>query len=362
MSKIRKTIKISKIVIMAIGLITIIVVVQSVFKRGDATPQASSGASENAVLASEGRTNVSRLMIAHRGASGYIAEHTFEAKAYAHALGADYLEQDVVLTKDNVPIVLHDIYVDDVTNVEQIFPGRIRRDGRYYAIDFTWAELQNLNVHERTDSNGKQVFPGRFPNQYPLFKLHTLEEEILFIKGMNKATGRNVGIYPEIKQPEFHESEGKDITAVVVEMLKMYQYDLQTDMIYLQSFNLESLERAKNEFGYDGKLIFLIEGGKAGAEFTTEKAVAKYATLVQGVGPSISTLINYNKETGTVEVSDFAKYLKANNLEIHPWTVRADSLPEWANSVEHLQDVLFNQVGVTGVFTDFVDISLKYTN
>src|ERR1700742_3652085 len=82
------------------------------------------------------------VVIAHRGASAYLPEHTLPAKALAFGMGADYLEQDVVLTKDHVPIVLHDIQLDEVTDVAAKFPGRARDDGRYYAIDFSLDEIR----------------------------------------------------------------------------------------------------------------------------------------------------------------------------------------------------------------------------
>ncbi len=361
MSKLRTTWKIGKLILIAVGALAIVLAAMTLTKK-DNSEASTPKLTQNNQGDNYARLNNSRLIIAHRGASGYLPEHTFEAKVYAHALGADYIEQDVVLTKDNVPIVLHDIYIDDVTNVAEVFPGRMRRDGRFYAIDFTWAEIKNLRAHERTNANGEQVFPNRFPHQYAIFTLNTLEDEILLIKGLNKATGRNVGIYPEMKQPEFHASEGKSVVAVVVEMLKLYQYDLKRDKIYLQSFDLQSLKDARDEYGYQGKMIFLIEDGEESENLRTENAVAKYAKTVDGIGADINTLVVYDKENNTVTVSDFAKYLKANNLEIHSWTVRADALPEWADSVEQLQDILFNQVGVTGVFTDFPDISLKYAN
>ena len=91
------------------------------------------------------------IVIAHRGASGYLPEHTLAAKAVAHAQGADFIEQDVVLTRDDQPIVLHDVHLDTVTDVAQVFPGRKRGDGRYYAIDFTLEEIQRLRVTERVD-------------------------------------------------------------------------------------------------------------------------------------------------------------------------------------------------------------------
>src|SRR5688572_14236575 len=84
------------------------------------------------------------IVIAHRGASGYLPEHTREAKTLAYGMGADFLEQDVVLTRDDVPIVLHDVHLDTVTNVAAQFPGRARDDERFYAIDFTLAEIRSL--------------------------------------------------------------------------------------------------------------------------------------------------------------------------------------------------------------------------
>ena len=96
-----------------------------------------------------------KIVIAHRGASGYLPEHTLAAKAAAHAMGADYLEQDVVLSKDGVPMVLHDIQIDTVTDVAQVFPDRARADGRFYAIDFTLDELKALTVMERADERGR---------------------------------------------------------------------------------------------------------------------------------------------------------------------------------------------------------------
>ena len=105
----------------------------------------------------------SPIVIAHRGASGYLPEHTLVAKAYAHAAGADYLEQDVVLTRDNVPVVFHDLVLEEVTDAASQFPDRCRDDGHWYVIDLDFAELQTLRVHERvTPANGTAVYPGRF--------------------------------------------------------------------------------------------------------------------------------------------------------------------------------------------------------
>ncbi|HBY9780905.1 TPA: glycerophosphodiester phosphodiesterase, partial [Klebsiella pneumoniae] len=152
-------------------------------------------------------TAADKMVIAHRGASGYLPEHTLPAKAMAYAQGADYLEQDLVMTKDDRLVVLHDHYLDRVTDVAQRFPQRARKDGRFYAIDFTLDEIKSLKFTEGFEpKNGKnvQTYPGRFPMGKSDFRIHTFEEEIEFVQGLNHSTGKNIGIYPEIKAPWFH--------------------------------------------------------------------------------------------------------------------------------------------------------------
>ena len=122
-----------------------------------------------------------KIVIAHRGASGYLPEHTLESKALAFAQQADYLEQDLAMSKDGRLIVIHDHFLDGLTDVAKKFPNRKRTDGRYYVIDFTWAELQTLEMTENfTTKDGIQeaVYPNRFPLWKSDFKLHTFEDEI----------------------------------------------------------------------------------------------------------------------------------------------------------------------------------------
>ena len=128
------------------------------------------------------------IVIAHRGAAGYLPEHTLVAKDYAYATGADYLEQDVILTRDDVPVVFHDLILDEVTDVASRFAGRSRSDGHWYVIDFDFEELQALRIHERTNpSTGALVYPGRFPEHLNL-RIHSLDEELALIRGLNQST------------------------------------------------------------------------------------------------------------------------------------------------------------------------------
>ena len=122
-----------------------------------------------------------KIVIAHRGASGYLPEHTLAAKSMAYAMGATYIEQDVVMTKDDVLIVLHDITLDRTTDVSEKFPDRSRGDGRFYAIDFTLKEIRSLSATEGFRIQGGEKVQGyknRFLMNTSSFGVPTLEEEL----------------------------------------------------------------------------------------------------------------------------------------------------------------------------------------
>ena len=139
------------------------------------------------------------IVIAHRGASGYLPEHTLAAKAMAHAMGADFIEQDVVLTRDGVPIVLHDIHLDYTTDVATRFPDYQRSDGHFYAIDLMLAQIRQLQAHERVqinpDGSREAVYPSRYPLQMGILRVPTLAEEIDLIAGMDRSRGKQKSRY-----------------------------------------------------------------------------------------------------------------------------------------------------------------------
>ncbi len=135
-----------------------------------------------------------KLVIAHRGASGYLPEHTLESKALAFGQQADYLEQDLAMTKDNRLIVIHDHFLDGLTDVAKKFPDRKRADGRYYVIDFTLDEIKSLEMTENfevKDGKQAQVYPNRFPMWQSHFTIHTLEEELEFIQGLENRPAKS---------------------------------------------------------------------------------------------------------------------------------------------------------------------------
>ena len=302
------------------------------------------------------------IVIAHRGASGYLPEHTLEAKAMAHAMGADFIEQDVVLSKDNVPVVLHDIHLDTVTNVKEVFPDRAREDGRFYAIDFTIDEIKRLRVNERVDlKTGKPVYPQRFPVGQAQFEVPSLAEEIELIQGLNKSRGRDVGIYPEIKSPAWHRREGKDISRIVLAVLDRYGYRTKSDNIYLQCFDATETRRIRSDLKCQLRLVQLI-GENSWKASTTDfdklrtadgmQAVAEYA---DGIGPALNHVIRGRTSAGELEVTDLVQLAHAQGLQVHPFTFRADSLPEYADSFQALVEAFASQAKIDGLFTDFPD-------
>ena len=300
------------------------------------------------------KSNTKKTVIAHRGASGYLPEHTMESKAMAYAMKPDYIEQDIVLSKDNVPIIIHDIYLDDVTNVLEVYPKRVRNDDRFYVIDFTYNELLQLNVTERFDQkSNKMVFPKRFPAGKSHFRLHSLQDEIEMIQGLNKSTGNSIGIYPEIKDPEFHRKNGKDISKIVIDILSNYGYKTKSDNCILQCFDAKELKRMRMELKSNLFLTQLIEFPK------DEKLLLDYATYADAIGPWIKQLIKGFDENGQIIYSDLVNDAHRLGLQVHAYTFRADQL-ENIPTFEKLLEIGFIGAGIDGAFTDHPDKVVEF--
>lgn len=308
------------------------------------------------------------LVIAHRGASGYLPEHTLEAKVLAHAQGADLLEQDVVLTKDDVPVVMHDIHLETISDVATRFPERKRDDGHYYTLDFTLAEIKQLHAHERVNpKTGQAVFPNRFPVGWSSFQIPTLEEELQLIQGLNKTTGRVAGIYPEIKQPAWHRQQGHDISKIVLPILRRYGYATKQDPCWIQCFEVDEVKRIRTELDWQGNLLLLLGAGKRNRDGTwtersfTPAGLADLATFADGIGPSLGAIVSGTSSTNR-QTTDLVTNAHAAKLVVHPYTLRADELPKFANSMDDALAVLFTEAGIDGLFTDFPDVAVKWLN
>jgi glycerophosphoryl diester phosphodiesterase len=285
------------------------------------------------------------IVIAHRGASGYLPEHTLEAYAMAYALGADFIEPDLVMTKDGVLIDVHDIYLEDVTNVEEVFPDRRAPDGHWYAADFTLAEIKQLRVHERCRPDGTPYFSGRFPVGASKFEIPTLEEVIQLVQGLNKSTGRNVGIYPELKSPSWNAARGLPMEKALLDVLYRYGYHGPNAKVFIQCFEADTLKKLRFELGTDLPLIMLIYK----PEQATEQALDEYAKFANGIGPA-KELIEANPS--------LVEWAHQRGLVVHPWTFRKDQLPKKYPTLQQELAYFFTVYRVDGVFTDFTDIAV----
>jgi len=306
------------------------------------------------------------IVIAHRGASGYLPEHTLASKALAHAMGADFIEQDVVLSRDGTAIVLHDIHLESTTDVAQRFPTRARDDGRFYAADFTLEEIRQLCVHERShrDANGTEtaIYQDRFPLQSGRFRIPTLAEEIDLIAGLDRSRGRSTGLYIELKAPNWHLAQGLDPAEAVLAVLEEKHYADRPQQVFLQCFDDMTLRRLQRDLKTPLPLIQLI-GENAWAEdsevdydyLQTPQGLDYIASYAQGIGPWLMQIYRGRSATGEAQITALVEQAQARHLKVHPYTFRRDELPAGIDSFEELLDIFLLQAGIDGLFTDFPD-------
>ncbi|HPO14429.1 MAG TPA: glycerophosphodiester phosphodiesterase [Candidatus Hydrogenedentes bacterium] len=284
------------------------------------------------------------IVIAHRGASGYLPEHTLEAYAMAYAMGADYVEQDIVLTKDSHFVCLHDIYLEPTTDVEERFPDRKRADGRWYAADFTLAEIKTLNAHER--------LPNRFPvGGAPHFEVPTFEEAIELVQGLNKTTGRDIGIYPELKAPTWHIAQKLPMEKAFLDIVERYGYKGPDAKIFVQCFEPMTLQKLRNDMGCTLPMILLISDDKVEEYLLTEEGLDKIATFATGIGPD---------KKSVEENPKVVEWAHARKLLVHPYTLRKDQCPKKYAAFQDEIKQFYTVYKVDGMFTDFTDECVKY--
>lgn len=292
------------------------------------------------------------LVIAHRGASGYLPEHTLAAKVLAYGQGADFLEQDVVMSRDGVLVVLHDLHLDDVSDVVDCFPGREREDGRSYVIDFDVAELKQLTLEERRRPGSSQAqFPGRFAAAGGDFRISTLADEIELIKELNRSTGRSVGIYPEIKAPQWHARHRLDLGAQLLDLLDDFGYRSHDDDVFVQCFDRAELERLRPRSSL--KFVQLLDRDQVrGLDKATLATIGSYA---EALGPPYVSLM----ETEPLRKASSVDTIAAAGLALHPYTFRRDQLPAGVENLESLLRFFYAEIGVGGVFCDHPDVAVR---
>ena len=314
------------------------------------------------------------IVIAHRGASGERPEHTLLSYQRAIEQGADFIEPDLVPTKDGLLVARHENNIADTTDVADHPEFAARRttktiDGEkltgWFTEDFTLAELKTLRAKERLP----KLRPGntKYDGQAGI---PTLDDVIALAKRASKETGRTIGIYPETKHPTYFASIGLPLEQRLVDKLKAAGWDRADAPVFIQSFEVDNLKKLKKMTRV--RLIQLMAGSggpadgaqpsyKAMATPEGLKAVAAYA---YGIGPEL-TMIQPASGPATTLVTD----AHAAGLRLHPWTFRAENfflLPDYrsgANPVDHgrLKDEIlyFIGLGVDGFFTDFPHVGVE---
>ncbi|MFN7055993.1 glycerophosphodiester phosphodiesterase family protein [Hyphomonas sp.] len=288
------------------------------------------------------------LIIAHRGASGELPEHTMQAYARAIELGADYIEPDLVMTRDGVLVARHDPWLSDSTDIGDRPEFASRKttltgpDGQeltdWFAWDFTLAELKTLRA--------RQVRPDR-PRQFDdLWAIPTYDEIAELAAAETARTGRLIGLYPETKWPRHHQDRGLDMTSAMEAALRRHGHETAEAPVFLQSFEPFILIELKERVGT--RLVQLVFPLGTSPDAPPSVDLETLATYSAGVGPHKS-MVNHPL---TGEATGYAARARALGLEVHPWTYRDDGLPGWAATPEaEIRAAI--EAGATGVFTDF---------
>ncbi len=288
------------------------------------------------------------LVIAHRGASGELPEHTLEAYRLAIRQGADYIEPDLVMTRDGHLVARHDPFLSASTDIADRpeFSGRQRTlpspDGGeitdWWVWDFTLEEIRSLRA--------RQPRPGRPKDHDGLYKVPTFDEIIALAAAEGAATGRVIGLYPETKLPVEHAALGLDMAGALEAAIRAAGFDRRDAPVFIQSFEPGILTTLRERIATPLVQLVHPQGWQPGAPPTV--ALETLAAYADGVGPHKSLLLD--PQTGAP--TDYAIRARALGLAVHPWTFRDDDRPAWAATPEdEIRAAL--AAGATGIFTDF---------
>lgn len=306
-------------------------------------------------------------MIGHRGACGYLPENTLASFAMAVAMGADAVECDVVLTKDDQLVVLHDLHLENVTDVQRIFSGRFRSDAHFRVIDFLLEDIQRLAVNERTvDGSGKALFSNRFPVGASFFHVPTLSQVIELIWGLNQSMGKKVTLFVEIKAPAWHEKNGKGIISAVIDTLDDHLKQARLPDAAILSFDPDCLKRIRRQCRFDIPLIQLI-GAPGWPDVTdecehlkTKQGLKQITAYAHAIGPWLNHIAVEDKGTGALKTTSLVENAHKAGLEVYPFTFRADTPAVYAPRIQDLFELFIDDIGVDGVITDFPDLAVDY--
>jgi len=321
-------------------------------------------------------TNKPPLVIGHRGASGYRPEHTIAAYELAIQMGADYIEPDIVSTKDGILIARHENDISETTDVANRPEFSNRKttkkiDGKdvnaWFTEDFTLAEIKTLRAKERLPFRNHS-FDGRF-------EIPTLQEVIDLAKRKSVQIGRTVGIYPETKYPTYFQSINLPLEKPLVSILETNGYTSKNDPVFIQSFEVENLKQLDkmtdlpliqlldeaNKQPYD----FVVKGdSRTYGDLTSPKELAKIAEYTDGLGPYKRLIVPAGEDKRLKPATSLINDAHAVGLRVHTWTFRNEDqylAPDY-NGNSQAEYEQFFKLGIDGVFSDFPDTAVTARN
>ncbi len=283
------------------------------------------------------------IIIAHRGASGLLPEHTLAAYQLAVEQGADFIEPDVVFTKDGIAVARHDVYLSGSTDVASHpeFADRKREflgKTDWFIFDFTLAEVKSLRAVQPRE--------GRSKDHDGLHTVLTLDEIIALVAEF-AAVGRIVGIYPELKHPTAFAQAGINPAGVLLKAVDGLLQKYPNIPVYIQCFDHAYLAAMKKQTNYP--LIALIDSARDDGGKALYSPAVPLDNVKQFAGVGINKLL---LATAQGSPSNIVARAHALGLKVHVWTVRDDALPPMFATVE-AELAAISSMGVDGVFTDF---------
>jgi glycerophosphoryl diester phosphodiesterase len=310
-------------------------------------------------------------VIAHRGASGHRPEHTLAAYALAIDMGADFIEPDLVSTRDSVLVARHENEIGGTTDVAAKFPDRKTTrtiDGSrvtgWFTEDFTLAELRTLRVVERLPFRS-HAYDGREP-------ISTLDEILDLVARRSSETGRRLGVYPETKHSAYFRSIGRPLEEPLLAALARRGWTTKDAPVFIQSFEVQNLRALRPRTGV--RLVQLVDVRGAPPDAKTVPDVpASYAAMITPAG--LTSIARYANAVG-VEKSlvlpidslgmrgtptSLVADAHGAGLEVHVWTLRSDEsfLPKAYAGDPAAEWQTFAALDVDGIFGDFPDVGVK---
>ncbi len=294
------------------------------------------------------------IVIAHRGASGHRPEHTLEAYRLGVEMGADFIEPDLVSTKDGVLIARHENEIGGTTDVATRFPDRRQTrtiDGQaitgWFTEDFTLAEIKTLRARER--------LPFRSHDYDGQFQIPTFDEVIALARQLGSARGRPVGIYPETKHPTYFRGIKLPLEEPLLAALDRAGWNTRGAPVFIQSFEQANLRELRKKTKV--RLVQLV----ATPALLTDAGLKDIASYADGLGPEKRLLIPVNPDGSLRPPTDLVARAHALGLVVHVWTVRVEKefLPAAYKGDAAAEFEQLRQLGVDGVFTDFPDVAVK---